>query len=98
MIGRRSTMAVAAAVTLLAACGALAGDGRHHGHGGHGGNWWVAPAIVGGLLGTAAIAAYPYYGYGYRYQAAPYYSPAYPYPYPPQPRLCPDQYGGWYQC
>ncbi len=97
MIGRRSTMVAAVAVTLLAAWGAQAGDNwHHHGHNGHGGNWWVAPVVVGGLLGAAAIASYPYYGY--RYPAAPYYALAYPYPYPPQPRMCPDQYGGWFPC
>ncbi len=98
MSNLRSAIVAGALTAALSIGGAQAGNGGHHGNGnwqghGNGGNWWVAPAIVGGLLGAAAIASYPYYSY----PAAPYYY-APPYPAYPQPRWCTDPYGRRYAC
>jgi hypothetical protein len=103
---KTTLLAGVAAATLAAAAPAFAGGNSHHWHNGgggwnhhHGGGWgWGAP-LLGSLAGAAivgSVLAAPYYGYGgYRY--APYYT--YPTPFvPPQPRWCPGQYGGWFQC
>jgi len=109
---------VVIAMALVLSPAAHAGDGGHHGNnGGHSGHWghhhgggwgwgWTAPALVGGALLGAALAAPYYYGYGYPYAGGgypyqTYYPPPAPY-YPPAPqqRLCPNPYvpGGTVQC
>ncbi len=71
-------------VALAVATPALAGDGRHHGRGGHhggdGGNW-VAPFVGGAIVGAFAP---------YSVVPSPYYAPA---PYQPYYHWDCDPYG-----
>lgn len=57
--------------------------GPHGHHGGHGGGNWIAPALVGGLIGYAAAYRQPVY-VNTSPQITGYYPPAVSYQYQPQ--------------
>lgn len=55
---RKITALVLAATMAIASTGAMA---QHHGHHGHGGSNWVAPLIIGGVIGAVITSNRPTY-------------------------------------